>query len=303
MRCPAPRRHHADARGTPGLDGSEAPVLMETAAYLYPWDVNGDPAAADVVAGLGLHHVTLAAVYHATRALTPRHPRHRVVVAEHTAAYYPLSTERWDGPVLHPPPAPWTGGTDAFGAAAGALAAVGVPVHAWVVVNHVDLPGPAEFAVVNAYGDRYPWALCPAQNAVKEYALGLAGDIAELPGITGVELESFGWYGFDHLSAHDKVGGTRLSGAEQYLFSLCFCDSCATAYRDGGLDPQELRGRVTAVLDPVFAGADRPEQPADEVDAIDALLGDELSATVRGIRDTVVEVYRTGVVARIRQQR
>src|SRR5438067_4808960 len=189
---------------------------METAAYLYAWDVNGDPAAADLVAGLGLHHVTLAAVYHATRALTPRHPRHRVVVAEHSAAYSPLSTERWDGAALLPPPAPWTGGTDAFGTAVAALAAAGVPVHAWVVVNHVDLPGNAEFSVVNAYGDRYPWALCPAQDAVQEYALGLAGDVVDLPGITGVELESLGWFGFDHLSAHDKTGGVPLTGAEQY---------------------------------------------------------------------------------------
>src|SRR2546423_1627858 len=75
MRYPAPRRHHADARGTSGLDRKEAPVLMETAAYLYAWDVVGDPAAADLYAGLGLHHVTLAAVYHATRALTARHHR------------------------------------------------------------------------------------------------------------------------------------------------------------------------------------------------------------------------------------
>src|SRR5438067_1550249 len=159
MRCPAPRRHHADARGTPGLDRKEAPVLMETAAYLYPW------------------------------------------------------------------------------------------------------------------------ALCPAQEAVHQYALGLAGDVAELPGITGVELESFGWYGFDHLSAHDKVGGVRLTGAEQYLFSLCFCDACDGAYRAAGIHPDELRGRVRAALDPVFAGAGPVAQPADaaqpedEVAAIDALPG------------------------------
>jgi hypothetical protein len=275
---------------------------METAAYLYSWDVVGDPAAADLVAGLGLSHVTLAAVYHGTRALTPRHPGHRVVVAEHTAAYYPLSTERWDGTLLHPPPAPWTGGTDAFGAAASVLGAAGVPVHAWVVVNHVDLPGPAEFAVTNAYGDRYPWALCPAQEAVREYALGLAGDIAELPGVAGVELESFGWYGFDHLSAHDKVGGVRLTGAEQYLFSLCFCDGCDGAYRAGGVHPDELRARVLAVLDPVFAGAARAPQP-DESEAIDLLLGAPLSGAVRGIRDTVVRRYRSAVVGRIRERR
>ncbi len=276
---------------------------METAAYVYPWDVVGDPAAADLLAGLDLSHVTLAAVYHGTRALTPRHPRHRVMVAEHTAAYYPLSTERWDGTLLHPPRAPWTGGTDAFGTAVDALLGAGLPVHAWVVVNHVDLPGPAEFAVTNAYGDRYPWALCPAQDGVQEYAVGLAGDIAELPGITGVELESFGWYGFDHLSAHDKVGGIRLTGAEEYLFSLCFCDACDGAYRAGGVDPEELRGRVRAVLDPVFAGAAHPDQPGDEAAAIDVLLGADLSAAVRRMRDTVVARYRSAAVGRIREQR
>jgi hypothetical protein len=276
---------------------------MEVAAYVYPWDVVGDPAAADLIAGLGLSHVTVAAVYHATRALTPRHPAHRVVVAEHTAAYYPLSTERWDGSVLHPPTAPWAGGADAFGSAVAALGAAGVPAHAWVVVNHVDLPGPAEFAVVNAYGDRYPWALCPAQEAVREYALNVAGDIADLPGITGVELESFGWHGFDHLSAHDKVGGVRLTGAERYLFSLCFCDACDAAYRAGGIHPDELRGHVRAALDPVFAAAPRPAEPADETAAIDALLGAELSAAVRRVRAGVVDDYRATVVRRIRAAR
>jgi hypothetical protein len=275
---------------------------METAAYLYPWDVVGDPAAADDVASLGLHHVTLAAVYHAVRGLTPRHPRHRVVVAEHTAAYYPLSTDRWDTSVLHPPAAAWTGGTDTFGAAVGALRAAGVGVHAWVVVNHVDLPGNV-FGVVNAYGDRYPWSLCPAQDAVQEYALGLAGDIVDLPGITGVELESFGWYGFDHLSAHDKTSGVRLTGAEQYLFSLCFCDGCAGAYQAGGIDPEELRARIRAALDPVFDGVRQPGQPDDEVAAIDALLGVDLAGVVKKTRDMVAERYRGVVVERIRSAR
>src|SRR5205823_13284222 len=178
---------------------------------------------------------------------------------------------------LDPPGAEWTGGTDAFGVATAALLAAGLPVHAWVVVNHVDLPGPAEFAVVNAYGDRYPWALCPAQEAVHQYALGLAGDVAELPGITGVELESFGWYGFDHLSAHDKVGGVKLTGAEEYLFSLCFCDACDAAYRAGGIHPDELRGHVRVALDPAFAGAPRPKGGIDE------LLRAELSKAVQRI--------------------
>jgi hypothetical protein len=272
---------------------------MDIGGYLYPWDVVGDAEAAEVIAGLGLSHVTLAAVYHSVRALTPRHPGHRVVVAEHTAAYYPLSTERWDRSVLYPPPAAWTGNTDTFGAAVGALRAAGVGVHAWAVINHVDLPGNAEFAVRNAYGDRYPWTLCPAHDAVQEYAVGLAGDVADLPGITGVELEAFGWYGFDHLSAHDKTGGVRLTAAEQYLFSLCFCDGCDGAYRAGGVDPVELRATAQTNLDAAFEGH-RTDQPDDEVAAIGTLLGADLSAAVRAVRDTVAERYRAAVVDRIR---
>ena len=47
---------------------------MRAWANLYPWDVDGDPAAADRIAGLGLTGVTLAAAYHAVRAVTPFHP-------------------------------------------------------------------------------------------------------------------------------------------------------------------------------------------------------------------------------------
>jgi hypothetical protein len=55
---------------------------MDAGTYVYPWDVVGDPAAAERIAALGVGHATVAAFYHATRALTPRHPGHRVVVAE-----------------------------------------------------------------------------------------------------------------------------------------------------------------------------------------------------------------------------
>lgn len=68
---------------------------FDVAAYLYPWDVVGDPSAPEGIARLGLDHVTVVAVYHATRALTPRHPAHRVVVADHTAAYFRPDAERW----------------------------------------------------------------------------------------------------------------------------------------------------------------------------------------------------------------
>ncbi|MEV6938732.1 hypothetical protein AB0N19_31035, partial [Streptomyces sp. NPDC051132] len=92
---------------------------MKASAFVYPWDVVGDPEAPERLAGLGVEQVTLAAAYHSTRALTPRHPRHRVVTAEYAAVLYPPGT-RWAGRGLRPYPAGrWAPG-DAYGAAAGA---------------------------------------------------------------------------------------------------------------------------------------------------------------------------------------
>jgi hypothetical protein len=271
---------------------------MQVAGYLYPWDVVGDPAAADLVASLDLDHVVLAAVYHGTRALTPRHPRHRVMVADRTAAYFPVSDAGWRGAALRPEPADWLASADPFGQATVALRAAGVAVHAWAVFNHVDLAGPVEHNVVNAYGDRYPWALCPAQDAVVEYALGLALDLAGLPGIEGVELEACGWYGFDHLSAHDKVGGVPLDDGAQYLMSLCFCGACDREYRAGGVDPAALRRRVCAVLDGRFLGTGTQDAGTPE-----QLLGAQLAAAVAEVRQGVADRLRAAVAARIRGMR
>src|ERR1041384_1083309 len=94
---PAAGRCRVDAPGAPGVDRGEAEVLMDAwnaAAYVYPWDVVGDDAAAETIAGLGVDHAVVAAFYHATRALTPRHPRHRVVVAENSASYLPFGAAR-----------------------------------------------------------------------------------------------------------------------------------------------------------------------------------------------------------------
>jgi hypothetical protein len=74
---------------------------VKASAFVYPWDVNGDPQAPARIAALGVEQVTLAAAYHSTRALTPRHPRHRIVTAEHAAVLYPAD-DRWERRQLRP---------------------------------------------------------------------------------------------------------------------------------------------------------------------------------------------------------
>ncbi|WP_426363275.1 hypothetical protein [Streptomyces sp. E-08] len=259
-------------------------------AFLYPWDVDGDPAAPGLLAGLGLAQVTLAAAYHSTRALTPRHPARRIVTAGHAAVLYPPDPGRWAGRGLRPYPAgEWALG-DAYGRAAEALAAIGLEVHSWVVLAHNSRLGAEhpETSVVNAHGDRYPWAPCIARPEVRALLVALAAEAAVRPGAAGTELESCGWYGLAHLHAHDKTAGIALGEREQLLMSLCFCPSCREGYGGEGADPDELAAAVRAALAPVWTGAG----PAGGLGALEAPALAWRARTARAFQEAAVAAVR-----------
>ncbi|MFD7324502.1 hypothetical protein ACFV9D_25980 [Streptomyces sp. NPDC059875] len=262
---------------------------MRAGTYLYPWDVVGDPAAPGLLADLGVAQVTLASAYHSTRALTPRHPGHRIVTAEYAAVLYPPDGARWSGRSLRPYEAgEWAPG-DAYGEAAGALADAGLEVHSWVVLAHnsrlgAEHPGTS---VVNAYGDRYPWAPCIAQPDVRACLVDLAVEAAVRPGAAGTELESCGWYGLAHLHAHDKTAGVVLGDREQYLMSLCFCPSCREGYGDEGVDPAALAAAVRGALEPVWAGG-----AAGPIDGFESAALSWRVRTARALQESAVAAVR-----------
>ncbi|WP_405740789.1 hypothetical protein OG422_06640 [Streptomyces sp. NBC_01525] len=279
---------------------------MRAAAFLYPWDVAGDPGAAPRLADLGIRQVTLAAAYHSTRALTPRHPHHRVVTARHSAVLYPPDPKRWAGRALRPAVQDWMPDPDPYGSAAAALADAGIEVHSWVVLAHNSRLGEdhPDTSVRNAYGDRYPWAPCIARPEVRDHLVTLAAEAAVRPGAHGTELESCGWYGMAHLHAHDKVAGVELTGAAQYLMSLCFCTECRRGYAGLGLDAEELGGAVRRALEPLWAGAAPPAAAADragEWAAVEALLGVGRAAVVRAWRARAAGGLRRAAVAAVRE--
>ncbi|MFE2347831.1 hypothetical protein [Kitasatospora cineracea] len=271
---------------------------MRASAFLYPWDVTGDPAAPDRLAGLGLPRVTLAVAYHSTRALTPRHPTRRIVTAEHSAVYYPPDPAHWRGRALRPAAQHWLPGDDPFGEAAAALTAAGLEVHTWVVLAHNSRLGTAHphHAVHNAYGEPYPWAPCIAQDEVVEYCAALAAEAAVRPGATGTELESCGWYGLAHLHAHDKIGGVPLGPAGQFLMSLCFCPACRRGY---GPDADALRTAVRTALEPLWRGAPEPDLP-EEWARIERLLGTGPAAAARTHRLAAARRLQAAAVDAVR---
>ncbi|MCH6159614.1 hypothetical protein [Streptomyces marispadix] len=284
---------------------------MRAAAFLYPWDVVGDPDAVPRLLSLGVRQVTLASAYHSVRALTPRHPGRRIVTARHSAVLYPPDPARWTGRALRPYEQRWIDSDDPdgpYGEAARALSEAGIEVHSWVVLAHNSRLGDEHphIAVRNAYGDRYPWAPCIARPEVRGYLVALAEEAAVRPHTAGTELESCGWYGLAHLHAHDKTGGAALDGAAQYLMSLCFCEVCGAGYAESGADPQELRVRVVSALEPVWSGtaesgrADGHTTRAEEWSRVCALLGRDMAEGCAAWRDRAARRLRREAVTAVR---
>jgi len=215
--------------------------VTHTAVYLYPWDVDGDPGTASRIADLGVPEVSLAAVYHDVRAITPFHPAHRIVTRP-AGAYYNPDPRRWHDGVIRPALV----SPGSFERAAGALRDAGLTVTAWAVVAHSESLGATypDAVVRNAFGDPYPWALCCATPELRKYAATLAAEIASLDCADAIELEACGWFGFDHLSAHDKTG-VRGPG----LLDVCFCPSCEKAFDEAGIDAIRARAAVRSAID------------------------------------------------------
>jgi hypothetical protein len=278
-------------------------------ANLYPWDVDADPGAADRIAGLGLAEVTLAAAYHGVRAITPFHPRHRIVTRE-ASVHYRTDAARWRGAPLRPVEADPAG---SFERAAARLCASGLRVNAWAVLAHGcgTVAGGPSCCVRNAYGDGYPWALCIGTPAVRNYAAALAAEVASLGAADAVELEACGWYGLDHGSAHDKTGEAA-GPAARWLLSVCFCPACSGAYGQAGADPEELRAAVRSALDQAFswgaagaadqAAAAIPAAPAGPavLAAPDELLPPGAAAALLRARAELADRLMRKVVAAVR---
>lgn len=221
--------------------------MIRTSVCAYPWDIIGDPEAAERFAGLvagSAGTVSLAAAYHGVRAATPQHARHRFVEAPHSALYLPLRDDHWSGHRLRPASsAAWTGDDDAFGTARAALTAAGVPTAAWVVLTHNDPISPddrqRELRVRTAFGDTLAHALCPSSDDVLAYCVTLVSEVAA----TGVEelmLEAVSQMGFEHGGGHEKTAGADWSTVDVALLSICCCGSCAALLHDKGVDVTAL---------------------------------------------------------------
>ena len=230
---------------------------MKVTGYAYPWDVLGDPenphAFAERVRDLGIDEVAVALAYHSARAATPWSAERTSVVARTAALYRPVRAEAWGE--LAPAEPEWVSQTDSGGDAVRRLNAAGIPAAAWIVLTHNSQLGTEfpQYAVRNCFGETYPWALCPAQPAVRQYAATLTAESVAGLDLASVILEACGPLGGVHQHQHEKTDGVWAPAAAR-LLSICCCDACAENWT--GFDAEEVRETLRAEVQRIIATAD-----------------------------------------------
>jgi hypothetical protein len=169
------------------------------------------------------------------------------------------------------------------------LTAEGLQVQAWIVLTHNSALGRGhpDLVVRNAFGDVYPYALCPAAQDVQEFCLTLVEEVLRFGPVHGVVLEACGPMGIEHGGKHDKVEFAEWDEARLALLSLCFCQACERRYAAAGVDRGHLAQLVRVGVD---AGSG----------TIEDCLGHELAAEVAAVRTGIAKELRAMLVARCR---
>ncbi|WP_326952103.1 hypothetical protein [Amycolatopsis sp. NBC_01286] len=224
---------------------------MKVTGYAYPWDVLED-GFLDRARGLGVDEVAVALSYHSTRAATPWSASRTAVVARHAAFHRPVRPDAWGS--LRPSTPDWVSSEDSGGDAVRLLNEAGIPAAAWIVLTHSSQLGYAhpDVAVRNCFGEVYPWALCPSQPAVREYAAAMTAEAVAGLELSSVVLEACGPLGAVHQHQHEKTDGVWAPAVAR-LLSICCCDACASSW---DVDADTVRAQLVEEVRRLVATGD-----------------------------------------------
>jgi hypothetical protein len=221
---------------------------MYKGLYVYAWDLadEGLETVLGRIRPTGINTLTLAASYHAGKFLRPHGVGGKVYFPADGTVYFQARPERYGH--IRPLVNPMVAEFDAF--ARLEHQAPDLERVAWVVCCHNTPLGQQypEFTSRNAFGDPYPYSLCPAHPAVRDYVVNLVADLLDRHDLAGVALETPGWLPYDH-GFHHEFALVPLDRFAKSLLALCFADATCSAARAVGIDADRLQARTRELLE------------------------------------------------------
>jgi hypothetical protein len=269
-------------------------AMTYKAIYTYAWDLAeaGVGKAIDKFLALGLDTVTIAGSYHAGKFLRP-HGKGKVYFPEDGTVYFKADPKRYGA--IKPVANSLLGERDVLRELSQSER---ISVNVWLVLLHNTLLGTAHpiSTVANAFGDRYPYSLCPSAPEARAYAIELARDVTENYPVAGISMESPGFLPYAHGFHHEFALNMPNRWLDS-LLGLCFCEHCLHGARAAGIDATGLKTRVAGDVNAYLASdVDFPADMAEAFWLADIRSDGDLKAFLDW-RCTVV----TSLVGEIRQ--
>ncbi|HLW91295.1 MAG TPA: hypothetical protein VKS78_08355 [Roseiarcus sp.] len=262
------------------------------AIYAYAWDIAEAGAASvmDEFEALGLNTISMAGSYHAGKFLRPHGKTGRVYFPEDGTVYFRADHRRY-GPIK-PVANSILKERDVLKELADQER---MSVNVWLVLLHNTLVGTAhpDATVVNAFGDRYVYSLCPAAPDARAYATGLARDVTETYPVSGVSLETPGFLPYAH-GYHHEFALNRPNRWLDNQLGLCFCPHCLKGAKAAGIDAHRLRDQVADDINAYLSSdVDFPADMAEAFWLADTRADGELKAFLDWRCAVVTSLVRT----------
>ncbi|MGQ9651853.1 MAG: hypothetical protein ACUVXJ_17250 [Phycisphaerae bacterium] len=234
--------------------------MFEVNIWAYPWDLvdEGIDQALDRLKGeAAVTGVSLAVTYHSIEQLRP-HPEvnPRTFRSPGGAQFQPVS-EFYAATRLRPVVAPWLKKSNPLAAISQCCEKRGLKLRAWIVCCHgsATVARYPTFAMKDVFGDSSVNWLCPVNPDVREYLRALVKDLTTHYLFDTIELERPSFPEKLHSHAHHKTG-VVLGPVGEFLYNLCFCESCRQAAKRDGVNVEAAALAATEGLAAILSDSD-----------------------------------------------
>lgn len=225
--------------------------MKHRSIYVYPWDVTSNKTR-DVdkfcawTKQSHLTAITVATSYHAGKFIRPApETGPRVIFPEDGTIYFQPDLNMYGA--VKPKVSEFTSSHDVL---RDLCNTPDLDVFGWTILLHNTRLGfeHPDKVVRNAFGDPYPYSLCPSHPDVRTYAISLSADVSQHYPVSGLSIETPGFLPFAH-GYHHEFAQVQSNQWLNHMLGLCFCRHCMQGAEHMGIDAMQLRNAISSATD------------------------------------------------------